>query len=256
MRTPATLDLHQTETFFWGGYVMAPWCNRVGTEALQFGGRTIKLAPNFSDGTAIHGQVYASAWSQASDDTFATEAGGDGWPWRYRVEHTLAVDGLTLRQALRLANVDDADMPAGVGLHPWFDGSPQVRFAADSTYGSNADPGAGPVAVSGVHDMRVMRELSAGIDSTWTALSQPPVELAWPALGLRAQMRTDASHIVAAHALDRGAIAVEPQTHAPQGLRRLVLGQPGALAVLEPGSTLELHIELAFFDRAGPEPPK
>jgi galactose mutarotase-like enzyme len=94
--------------------------------------------------------------------------------------------------------------------------------------------------------MRAMRELVPGIDATWTALSRPPVELAWPALGLRAQMRTDATHIVAAHAVDRGAIAVEPQTHAPQGLRRLVRGEPGALAVLEPGATLELHIELAF----------
>jgi aldose 1-epimerase len=247
MRTPPTLDLYQTETFFWGGYVMAPWCNRVGTAPARFGGRTIQLTPNFSDGTAIHGQVYAAAWRQESEDTFAVEAGGQGWPWRYRVEHTLAVEGLTLRQELRLTNTDDADMPAGIGLHPWFSGSPLVRIAAEKTYESNSEPAINPVAVAGIHDMRLMRELTPGIDATWTDLSQPQVELAWPDLGLSARMRTNATHIVAAHAVDRGAIAVEPQTHAPQGLDRLIRGEPGALSVLGSGQTLELTIELTFW---------
>mgnify|MGYP001794549893 CR=1 FL=1 len=34
--------------------------------------------------------------------------------------------------------------------------------------------------------------------------------------------------------------ALEPETHAPQGLRRLLNGEPGGLAVVVPGETLTL----------------
>jgi galactose mutarotase-like enzyme len=53
-------------------------------------------------------------------------------------------------------------------------------------------------------------------------------------------------HIVAAYAPERGAIAAEPQTHAPEGLRRLANREPGALTMINPGDSLELPISIAF----------
>jgi galactose mutarotase-like enzyme len=53
-------------------------------------------------------------------------------------------------------------------------------------------------------------------------------------------------HVTAANASDVQAIAVEPQTHAPQGLRRLLNGEPGALAWIQPGDELELPITIDF----------
>ena len=37
LRTPSDADDHLREPFFWGGYVMAPWCNRLaaGTTSLS-----------------------------------------------------------------------------------------------------------------------------------------------------------------------------------------------------------------------------
>ena len=29
LRTPATLEQHRADPFFWGAFVMAPWCNRI-----------------------------------------------------------------------------------------------------------------------------------------------------------------------------------------------------------------------------------
>jgi hypothetical protein len=40
------------------------------------------------------------------------------------------------------------------------------------------------------------------------------------------------------------AVAVEVQTHAPQGLRRLERREPGALALLDPRAALSLTVEL------------
>ena len=59
-------------------------------------------------------------------------------------------------------------------------------------------------------------------------------------------MSTRSAYVVAASPSELDAIAVEPQTHAPQGLRRLINGEPGALALLDPGGSLSLITELTF----------
>jgi hypothetical protein len=46
------------------------------------------------------------------------------------------------------------------------------------------------------------------------------------------------------------ATAVEPQTHGPDGLRRLVNGEPDALTLLGPGQALALELEL-HVERSG-----
>ena len=105
-----------------------------------------------------------------------------------------------------------------------------------------------PVPVTGAHDLRAFGSMVDGLDATWTRLGDPPVRLRWPAWGLSATMRADGPslHIVAASPGFIDAVAIEPQTHAPQAMRRLLGGEPGALAWLEPGSTLALRTELVI----------
>jgi hypothetical protein len=52
-------------------------------------------------------------------------------------------------------------------------------------------------------------------------------------------------YVVAASPGALDAIAIEPETHAPQGLRRLLSGEPGGLMLLDPGRRLDLGVELA-----------
>jgi galactose mutarotase-like enzyme len=91
------------------------------------------------------------------------------------------------------------------------------------------------------------------LDATWTELADPPVELVWPDADVRATMRSTppVGYVVAASPGYVDAIAVEPETHAPQGLRRLLRGEPGGLTVLKPGQSLGLTVELAFERLAG-----
>ncbi len=85
LRTPPTRAVHKRDPFFWGAYVMAPWCNRVAAHPFEVAGRTVDLAPNFPDGTAIHGQVYARPWLISPEGSMRIGGGGNGWPWAYEV---------------------------------------------------------------------------------------------------------------------------------------------------------------------------
>jgi galactose mutarotase-like enzyme len=144
-------------------------------------------------------------------------------------------------------------MPAGVGLHPWFIGRPEVAIRADEVYTTNSASPPLPRPVSGAWDLRQLGEMEIGLDATWANVGQPAVSLDWRDLGVRATMTSDAAtlHITAANPSEFAAIAIEPQTHAPHGLRRLLAGQPGALTWLEPGDVLSHTIEMSFESYGG-----
>ena len=248
LRTPDDLSLHEREPFFWGGYVMAPWGGRIDSRPTEVAGRTVDMPANFPDGTAIHGQLHSVPWQMTAPGEFSVSGGGDGWPWRYGVTCSYAVIGRSVRVEQTVSNVDDSLMPAGVGLHPWFRRPVVVTIDASVVFDSNTDSAPAPRSVDGAWDARPPNALSDGVDATWTRLGDPPVTLTWPGIGVRASMRMSsrAAYVVAASPSDLDAVAVEPQTHAPQGLRRLINGEPGALTLLEPGGSLSLTTELTF----------
>lgn len=246
VRAPPDPATHAADPFDWGAYVMAPWCNRVPPGPTSVAGRTVDLAPNFADGTVIHGQVAARPWAVDSDGSLRITGGGDGWPWPYEVVARVSVAGPTLTLDYRLVNRSDAVMPAGIGLHPWFRRPAEVRVGAEKVYPDNAASPAVPVAVAGALDLRGLGIPTPGLDGTWVDPAPPAAELAWPHAGLHGTIEADASRVHVAVATPRrlDAIAVEPQTHGPDGLRRLVNGEPDALTLLPPGEALGLTVRI------------
>jgi aldose 1-epimerase len=249
LRTPPNPGHHADDPFFWGAYVMAPWCNRVQPGPIRIAGRTVDLPPTFADGSAIHGQVFVRPWRVRADGSLHVAGGGDGdgWPWRYEVEAEVMVEGPSLTCDYRLVNRSDGPMPAGIGLHPWFRRPVALRIPADAVYTANAGSAPDPVPVAGAYDLRVARVPDADLDGTWTALAAPRIALAWPPDGIAASIEVEAERLLVAVAtpghLD--AVAVEPQTHGPDGLRRLANGEPDALALLPPGAALRLTMRIA-----------
>jgi len=248
LRTPGSLDRYRDEPVFWGAYPMAPWCNRLSTNATAVGDRTVELASNFTDGTAIHGQVATVPWAEDGPGRFVVRGGGNGWPWRYAVEEQLRVDGPVLTLGLRLTNLDTVAMPGGLGLHPWFRKPLEVRVPARTVLASNLDPAAGRQPVGGRLDLRRTGPLPVDLDGSWLDFDEDVIELRWPDLGIRARLRWEATaptSIAIASPQTLDGVAVEPQTHLPDGLRRWLSGEQGGLTVVEPGASLELAIELA-----------
>ena len=248
LRTPADLGAYAREPFFWGSFVMAPWCNRIQPGTVRIGSRNVRLDPNFPDGSAIHGQVYGLAWDRRPDGGLRLRAGADDWPWEYEVTLNIEVDDHNLRLDLRLTNLSTEPMPAGIGIHPWFVRPALIRIDAAAVYPRNTDSGRDPEPVAGPFDLREPGPIPDDLDATWTQVGSPPVELAWPGLGVSATMRVtaDTVFIVAASPASLDAIAVEPQTHGPQGFRRLLNHEPGRLAMIRPAESIRLGVELAF----------
>ncbi|MEZ0239765.1 MAG: hypothetical protein ACAH65_03115 [Chloroflexota bacterium] len=259
LRTPADPEAHRREPFAWGGYVMAPWCNRVAAEPTEVAGEVVTPAANSADGSAIHGQVHSVPWRVLDDGRFGVSAGGrgdpggSGWPWPYGVTFGIGIAAESLRLDLQLTNGGSSPMPGGIGIHPWFIRPLQAAIHGNLVYPDNLSSSATPEPVAGTFDRRTISDFPVGLDAAWTDVADPPVELRWPDIGIAATMRVrgPTPHIVAARLPDVDAVAIEPQTHAPQGLRRLLRGEPGALAMLEPGATLRLTIDLEFRREAG-----
>ena len=255
LHTPADPAEHRRDPFFWGGYHMAPWCNRLDPGPVRVGRRTVDLAANFPDGTAIHGQVFAAPWEVRGDGEFGVTGGGTGgWPWPYDVTLRVTVTGADVRLGYALTNTADDPMPAGAGFHPWFRPPSTARFGARRAFPGNLATPPHPEPVAGPFDVAGRGPLPPDIDSTWTDLTEPAVLLGW-ASGLTMTMHTrypDAA-LVAANPVARGAAAVELQTHAPDGLRRLLRSEPYGMTLLDPGATLEFAIDLGFRRLPAPE---
>ncbi len=255
LRTPDDPAVHAVEPFLWGAYIMAPWCNRAATGTTVLAGREVTLAANFPDGTAIHGLVSSARWAQRSIGELAYVGGGDGWPWAFEVSQTASLTGATLALEYRLRNLDDAPMPAGIGLHPWFRRPVEIRLPAEAVYSTNVDSPPDPTRVTGRRDLRSLGPPADGLDGTWTRLSEPRVELVWPESGIQASLEaeTDAGLLVAVASPPAvEAIAVEPQTHGPQPFRRLAGGEPDPPVLLPPDASLRLGIRLTVLDHGEP----
>ena len=247
LRTPDGPGAYARDPFFWGAYLMAPWCNRVAAWPVRFGTRVVDLPSNFPDGTAIHGQLYARPWQADGVGRLRIAGGGDGWPWRYEAAQQIEVSGAELRIELTLTNADRDAMPAGIGIHPWFRKPVEVAIHADLAIADNVSGVGPPRPVDGPLDLRTLGSMAEGIDATWCDPSDPAVELVWPGR-VRATMHVTAPQpfVVAANLPGVDALAVEAQTHAPQGLRRLLSGEPGGMTLLAPGETLSLGVRLLF----------
>lgn len=251
LRTPPTLEEHRADPFFWGGYVMAPWCNRISPGLTTVGDRVVDLPSNFSDGTAIHGQAYVAPW-QREDDELTFTGGAEGWPWRYKTSLRVTVSGSVVRIEQSLENLDQAPMPGGLGIHPWFSGQPLVAIHSGQVFSTNSESPAKPANVEGDLNLELLGPMAVGVDATWpVAPTGLAAELHWPATGVHVEVHVEAgaAFVVAANPGNRDAIALETQTHAPQGLRRLTKREPGALAMIAPDTSLNLVTELRLSQR-------
>ncbi len=253
LRTPEDLTVYLRQPFHWGGYVMAPWCNRIEASLTKVGDEVVRVPANSADGTALHGQVYARPWEIRDEATLSVRGGGDTWPWRYESSLHIGIAGTVLTIEQSLTNLADTPMPGGLGLHPWFRRPLEVQISAPSVLASNIDTGAEIEPVGGRLDLRALGPIPDDLDAAWFELGDPAVRLRWRSLGINGVLRAHSEAglcIVAASPSDIDAVAIEAQTHAPQGLRRFLAGEPHGLHLLDPETSMRLTIELAF-DRDG-----
>jgi aldose 1-epimerase len=126
---PETRDVLEVACF-----PLVPFANRVEDGRITFRGREIILPPDVAaQPHAHHGHGWRRAWRLLEKtDAFAKleyRHVADEWPWPYvAIQRIALIDG-GAEIELSVTNGSNEDMPAGLGLHPYF-----VRGEADTIF--------------------------------------------------------------------------------------------------------------------------
>lgn len=228
-------------------FPMVPFVGRIDRGRFEYDGAAFAVPPNFPpEPHAIHGHGWQSAWSyDASHDALRLELKGADprWPWPIEAIQTFTADGDRLSVELRLTNLGDTAMPAGLGWHPYFeaDGASLTARVSAAWAGTRAhdrvplegaDRLSEPVAISGLDVDRCFE---------WPG-AQAAIRLG---NGLSIQMETgpSARRLTLYHPAGADFFCVEPVTQAPDAVN---MADPAAAGLqrLAPGETLALTILL------------
>ena len=118
-----------------GCFPMVPYGSRIRDGRFLFCGREVIESSAVPDlRHALHGHGWRRDWSIVERDDrrvvleYAHEPGA--WPWRYRARQCFTLADEALSISLEIENLSDGLMPAGLGFHPFFPRTPEVRVAA------------------------------------------------------------------------------------------------------------------------------
>jgi len=110
-------------------YPLVPYSNRIANGRLQFEGEVFHLAHNWPGiRHPMHGDGWRHPWQVLHHDRTRAElvylhecgAAGVDWPFRYRARQYFELDETNLTVGLSIENLEHRDVPAGLGLHPFF----------------------------------------------------------------------------------------------------------------------------------------
>jgi aldose 1-epimerase len=118
-----------------GCFPMVPYGSRIRDGRFLFCGREVvesSAGPDMRH--ALHGHGWRRDWSVVERNDhrvvleYAHESGA--WPWPYRARQCFELVDAALSISLEIENLSDGLMPAGLGFHPFFPRTPEVRVAA------------------------------------------------------------------------------------------------------------------------------
>ena len=235
------------------GYMLAPYSNRLADAAFTWDGEMVQLAHNFGDHPhSLHGFAWQRRWELEHHDAamamLALDHDGDAdWPWRCRLRQIWRLEGHRLTLTLEVENRDIADMPAGLGWHPYFlrDGL-EVAFGCDGVWlNDRRQLPEQHVAVPPEWDFSARRPVaSPGLDNCFTSWSRE-VRMAWPKHDLIMAMTASEtlSHLVVFTPEGRDFAGIEPVSHANAALN-MVDPIAAGMRRLATGERLVAHIHL------------
>lgn len=118
-----------------GCYPLVPFSNRIRDGRFRSGRHTVVLPPNMPGCRhAIHGQGWQQTWHvtghSATTLSLTYTHLPDAWPFDYEAWQRFTLAGAQLSVEIGLRNTGSDPMPAGIGLHPYFERDPGLRLTA------------------------------------------------------------------------------------------------------------------------------
>lgn len=244
-------------------FILAPFSNRIRDARFTFEGRTYNLRPTTSDGGTQHGDVRGRPWRVTRADASTLEATLDSrdfpdfnFPFPLTALVRYEVDEAVLRIHLVLTNVGDEAMPAGFGVHPYFNRllgdseELQLSFRAAGIYETDETfiPTEGIKPIPAERDFGRARAFGTQDFNHAYGGWDGRAQLVWPGSGVALTLACDPvfSHLVLFTAPD-GTLGLEPVTNATDGFNLLERGVEGTgVKVLKPGETLAGMVTLTL----------
>ena len=233
-------------------FPLVPYSNRVRDGVFAFRGREVRLTPNLPPQRhPLHGVAWRRPWSVVTrgeaDAKLAFDWTGGEWPWPFRAEQAFALDDSGLAVRLTLTNTGGEDMPAGLGLHPYYPCPPGTLLDAAVEEVFTVDEALFPDGREPAvrrYDLRGREISGAGLDNGYGGWSGEAT-IRWPSgLGLRLSSAERWFQVYAP--VDQPILAAEPVSHANGALNAPEAEQAAlGLRVLGPGETMSL---MARFD--------
>jgi aldose 1-epimerase len=122
-----------------GGFVLAPYSNRLGFRRFRWLGRDHTTLPNFEGSDhSLHGVAWTRPWQLLlATDTLAElrlrHSADAHWPFDFEVRQRLVLSPAALELQLSLTNTDTHAQPAGLGWHPYFPRRSRSRLHVELT---------------------------------------------------------------------------------------------------------------------------
>lgn len=240
-------------------YPLVPFSNRIRDSVLRFRGREYRLEPNFPGHPhALHGHAYRGPWEvvdqSARSLSLRFRYQGADFPSAYAARQRFALTDTTLSIALAVENVGDEPMPAGLGLHPFFEkpADTELEVALDGVWLSALNDGIPTehVAVPAAWDFSTRRPLGAVVlDHCFTGWKSRTALVTWPSRRLQARLTAEGptDHLVIFVPEGQRFFCVEPVTNMNDGFNRADRGEAGTgTVVLSPGESLSFEMKIAI----------
>ena len=242
-------------------FPLLPFSNRIRAGQFVFAGKSYQL--NDAQRHAIHGFLRHQPWqvSEAADHRLETAfTSGDAhtadWPWPLAARCILSVNGPVLNCQLEVQNLGNTEMPIGGGWHPYFvrnlhTAHPHLTIPVKGVYpdtdGDCLPTGAAvpiPDQLSFANNKKLQPDQR--IDHCFSGLSQP-LQIHWPDVDVTVTMRGSAN---VTHAIlfnpDKPYFALEPVTHANDGVNLAAQGIQSGIETLAPGDTWRANLDMVL----------
>ncbi len=257
MRETSKAALESGNPSNFSSFTLAPFSNRVKRAKFDFLGKSYQLRATSADGNTQHGDVRSRPWKtlKTSDSELVfglnTQDFSDfNFPFPFFVTVRYFLEGNVFGTSLGLKNTGDSAMPAGFGIHPYFNQvllgkKAELRFQADGLYEVDSEtiPTGNVAKPTGTDTFEQARAVDVALNHLYRDWSK--LSLNWPGMAeLEITAEPLFKHLIVFTHVD-GSLALEPVTNATNGFNLMERGFEGhGVQILKPAEQLEAKILL------------
>lgn len=239
-----------------GSFPLVPFSNRIRDGRFNWHGEQIILPANhLPEKHPNHGQGWQARWAVSSklpqELVLCFDHVAGDWPFPYRAEQRFTLTGNTLQHTLSLTNTGDRDMPAGLGLHPFFNRTANTTLAAKVDKMWQVDDECLPTGLTNpppaLAETGGMMVNGSALDNAMTGFAHE-ASIFWPEWKTKAKITTSPNcHFLVIYSPDNASFfCAEPVTHCTDAFNLQAQGLSGTGAGrLAPGQKMEVWMRIS-----------